>query len=100
MPAFNPFREDRLRRMRELLKMIERGKEMDFDFVLGLGGLKWGSTEPSIEAMIRQLEKARMLEVVNHPETEQRTIKYIGSTVEEKEEKTKKKREVVKSENP
>lgn len=89
MPYFNPFRLDRLHRMRELMNMIERNKEMDYDLVLGLGGLKWGSTEYSIEGIIRQLEKARMLEVVNNPDNNTRKIRYIGP--ETKEEKTKKK---------
>ena len=86
MPFFNPFREDRLRRMRELLGVLERQKEIDFDYILGWGGLRWGSTESSITSMLYQLEKARMIEILNNPEdTRKRTIKFIGTGVDLKE---------------
>jgi len=74
MPYFNPFREDRMRRMQELLRTLERAKNCDLDWVLGWGGLRWGSTEESIMRMLRQLEKARMIEI----DLEMKKIKYIA----------------------
>jgi len=65
MPYFNPFREDRMRRMQELLGTLAKIKECDLDWLLGWGGLRWGSTEESILRMLRQLEKARMIEIDN-----------------------------------
>jgi hypothetical protein len=74
MPFFNPFREDRLRRMRELLNMLQRQGEVDLDWVLGWGGLRWGSTEASILRMLQQLEKARMIEIDN----DLHKVRYLG----------------------
>jgi Mn-dependent DtxR family transcriptional regulator len=65
MPYVNPFREDRLHRIRELSKMLEEAKEADLDKLIGLLGLKWGSTEESIMKMLKQLEKAGMIEIDN-----------------------------------
>lgn len=90
MPAFNPFREDRLRRIRELLGVLERQKEIELDYILGWGGLHWGSTEPSIMSMLLQLEKARMIDIIRSTESHLPSkIKYIGPKTEE----TKKKKE-------
>lgn len=74
MPYFNPFREDRMRRMQELLRVLERQKNCDLDWILGWGGLRWGSTEESIMRMLRQLEKARMIDI----DREQKKITYIA----------------------
>lgn len=92
MPYFNPFREDRRRRMRELIDVIARQGEMDVDYVLGWGGLKWGSTESSIMAMLTQLEKARLLEIDN----EQHKVRYVGERTEEEKEKDKEREKAVK----
>jgi len=65
MPFFNPFREDRMRRMQELIAVLQRQKEVDLDWILGWGGVKWGSTESSLMAMLIQLDKARIIEIDN-----------------------------------
>jgi sugar phosphate isomerase/epimerase len=65
MPYTNPFREDRLRRMKELLDTIAKAKEMNIDKILGLFGYAWGSTEESIRKMLIQLEKAGYIEINN-----------------------------------
>ena len=74
MPFGNPFREDRMRRMQELLNTLLKIKEADLDWVLGWGGIRWGSTEESIMRMLRQLEKARMIEIDN----DLHKIRYIA----------------------
>lgn len=63
MPFANPFREDRMRRMQELLSTLVKLKECELDWLLGWGGLRWGSTEESIMRMLEQLEKARMIDI-------------------------------------
>jgi Mn-dependent DtxR family transcriptional regulator len=79
MPYVNPFREDRLRRIRELSKILEEAKEADLDKLIGLLGLKWGSTEESIMKMLKQLEKAGIIEIDN----ETHRIKYKIKSGEE-----------------
>jgi hypothetical protein len=89
MPYFNPFREDRMRRMQELLNTIRKIKECNLDWLLGWGGLKWGSTEESLLRMLRQLEKARMIEIDN----EMHKVRYLLKEGEEEEgEKNMKKK--------
>lgn len=84
-PYFNPFREDRMRRMQELLSALAKIKECDLDWILGWGGLRWGSTEESLMRMLRQLEKARMIEIDN----DMHKVRYIGPREEEKKEEKK-----------
>jgi len=62
-----------MRRMRELIRTIERQKNCDLDWILGWGGLRWGSTEESIMRMLRQLEKAGLIEI----DREMKKITYI-----------------------
>ena len=80
MPFFNPFREDRMKRMQELLSTLAKIKECDLDWILGWGGLRWGSTEESILRMLRQLEKARMIEIDN----DMHKVRYLVKEGEEK----------------
>jgi hypothetical protein len=63
MPYGNPFREDRRRHMQELLTFIQNEGTLEIDFVLGWGGLKWGSTEIALTSMLNQLEKANVIEI-------------------------------------
>jgi hypothetical protein len=68
--------------MQELLNTIRKVKKCNLDWLLGWGGLRWGSTEESILRMLRQLEKARMIEIDN----EMHQVQYIAEEEEEKGE--------------
>jgi hypothetical protein len=83
MPYTNPFREDRLRRMRQLLDTIADAKEMNIDKILGIFGFLWGSTEESIRKMLIQLEKAGYIEINN----DHHVVRY--KPLKESEEKEK-----------
>ena len=61
----NPFRLDRLIRIQELLNFIQKEGELELDLILGWGGLRWGNREETIMAMLKQLEKARLIEIDN-----------------------------------
>ena len=63
-----------MRRMQELLSTLSKLHEAELDWILGWGGLRWGSTEESIMRMLRQLEKANMIEI--NDETSK--VRYIG----------------------
>jgi hypothetical protein len=68
--------------MQELLNAIRKVKKCNLDWLLGWGGLRWGSTEESILRMLRQLEKARMIEIDN----EMHEVRYILKEGEEEGE--------------
>jgi len=63
MPYANPFREERRILMQELLVSINKLGECEITWILGWGGLKWGSTEEALMRMLKQLEHARMIEI-------------------------------------
>jgi hypothetical protein len=80
-PYFNPFREDRQRRIQELISVIERQGKVDLEWLLGWGGLRWGSTEEAIMRMLNQLDKARIVEL----NLNEHTVSYIALGPSEKE---------------
>ena len=73
MPYQNAFRLDRQRLMQDLLSFIQKNSPVDIDFTLGMGGLKYGSTETALTNMLNQLEKANAIEI----DLETRRITYI-----------------------
>jgi hypothetical protein len=91
--AFNPFREDRQRRMQELLSVVQKHRVCDLDWLLGWGGLRWGSTEDAIMRMLRQLEKARVLEINNE---EHKVVSLIETPAEAQPEELRKREEALK----
>jgi len=75
-----------MKRMQELIAVIDKRKECTLDWLLGWGGLRWGSTEESIMRMLRQLEKASMIEI----DDEFTTVKSLHPRENDKNDPEKK----------